>query len=159
MTTPGTAQEKCDLQVNDAPSVFGLKLGMNPKQVQIVFGKNLKLKIKKEGTFFQNFIEKKPPPFLPETRAVYLRFFEAKLYQIEIFYEPRNERQTLAEFLGDLSAKFNLPLNFWTTEYGKATLDCTEFSIVADNILNPHVELTDEIIYARFEAAQKKKNK
>jgi len=159
LTTPFAAQEKCDLQIKDAPSIFGLNLGMNPKQVQSVLGKNLKLKIKKEGTFFQNFIEKKPPSFLPQTRAVYLRFFEAKLYQIEVFYEPLNERRTLEEFIGGLSAKFNLPPNFWTIKYEKAALNCVKFSIVADNILNPRVELTDEILRARFEAAQKDKNK
>jgi len=159
LITPSAAQEKCGLQVKEAPSVFGLKLGMNPKQAQSVFGKNLKLKIKKEGTFFQNFIEKKPPFFLSGTRAIYLRFFEVRLYQIEVFYEPQSERKTLEEFVGDLSAKFNLPSNFWITEYGKAALDCGEFSIVADNVLNPRVELTDKIIHARFEAAQKDKNK
>ncbi len=151
-----TAQETCRLELTDAPTLFGLQLEMSPTQVKSIFGKDLKLKIKREGSFFQNFIEKKPPHFLSGVRALYLRFFDAKLYQIEIFYEPENKRRTLEEFLSQLSAELNLPPNLWNTKYGTSELHCADFSLVADNVLNPRVELTDETIRARFEAAQKK---
>ncbi|MGI8641014.1 MAG: hypothetical protein ACR2MG_13855 [Pyrinomonadaceae bacterium] len=151
--------EKCTPALSNAPTLLNLRLGMSPKEARNVFGGKLKIKVKKEGSFFQNYIEKKPPPFLPNIRALYLRFFEAKLYQIEIFYELQNQKTTLEEFTDQLSAQLNLPPNLWTTEYGKAKLDCTVFSLVADNVLNPRVELTDEIIRARFEAAQANKNK
>ncbi|MBA3633826.1 MAG: hypothetical protein H0W58_13630 [Acidobacteria bacterium] len=154
------AQEKaCRLESADAPTLFGLRLEMTPTQVKSIFGKDLKLKIKREGSFFQNFIEKEPPRFLPGVRALYLRFFDTKLYQIEIFYEPENKRRTLEEFLSQLSAELNLPPNLWVTKYGISELKCADFSLVADNVLNPRVELTDESIRARFEAAQKNKNK
>lgn len=156
---PCAAQEKCSLTLKDAPQFFGLSLEMSPKQVQSVFGKKLKLKIKKEGSFFQNFIDKPPPDFLPGVRAVYLRFFERRLYQIEIFYQSEASEQNLDKFVADLSAKSNLPRNLWTTEYGKARLDCGDFSIAADNVLNLRAELSDEITRARFEAKQKSKDK
>lgn len=147
--------QNCNLPITDAPNLLGLRLGMSPKEAKNVFGGKLKIKVKKEGTFFQNYIDKKPPSFLPNVRAVYLRFFEAKLYQIEVFYNPQTERKTLAEFVERLDKKLNIP-NLWTSEYGIATLNCNDFSIIADNVLNPRVQLTDEVIRTRFEAAQNK---
>lgn len=153
---PCAAQEKCDLKLKDAPRFFGLSLAMSPKQAQSVLGRKLKLKIKKEGTFFQNFIDKPPPDFLPEVRAIYLRFFDRRLYQIEVFYEAAEGERNLGEFVGSLPNKSNLPMNLWVTDNEKAKLVCAEFSIVADNVLNPRVELTDEITRSRFQAAQNK---
>ncbi len=154
-----SAQETCDLPISAAPTFFGLRLEMTPAQVKSVFGKSLKLKIKREGTFFQNFIDKPPPAFLPDVRALYLRFFERKLYQIEIFYEDRNEQQTAAQFVDVLSKDFNLPQQLWANKYEKYKLNCNGFSLVADKVLNPHVELTDEATRARFEEDQKSKKR
>ncbi|MDQ6786357.1 MAG: hypothetical protein M3033_06005 [Acidobacteriota bacterium] len=153
------AQETCSLGLTDSPAFFNLKLGMTPAQVKSVFGKTLKLKVKREGTFFQNFITKPPPIFLPNVRALYLRFFDGKLYQIEVFYEAKNEKQTLEEFVNVLSANLNLPQRFWENENGKFKLNCNGFSLVADNVLNPRTELTDEAARLRFEESQKPKNK
>jgi hypothetical protein len=90
---------------------------MTPAEVKNVFGKSLKLKIKKEGSFFENFITKAPPAFLPGVRALYLRFFDYKLYQIEIFYQTENktaghDEKKLAEFVDVLSTGKNLPKDF-----------------------------------------------
>ncbi len=164
LAVPGAAQEKCGLTVNDAPDFFGLKLGMTPARVKSVLGKSLKLKIKKEGTFFQNFITKPPPLFLPNVRALYLRFFDYKLYQIEIFYQSVNkgaerDAQSLLRFVDVLSANKNLPAGFWEDFNGRFRLNCAEFSLVADDVLNPRIELTDEAARARFEAEQERKNK
>lgn len=108
---------------------------------------------------FQNFIDKPPPAFLPNVRALYLRFFDRKLYQIEIFYEDRNEQQTAAQFVDVLSKDFNLPQQLWANKYEKYKLNCNGFSLVADKVLNPHVELTDEATRARFEEDQKSKKR
>ena len=153
------AQEICDLTLAGAPDFFNLKLGMSPAQVKNLFGKTLKVKVKKEGTFFQNFIDKPPPSFLPGVRALYLRFFDSRLYQIEVFYEAKSKKQTLAEFVDALSADKNLPVKLWETEYGKSKLNCAGFSLVADNLLNPRVEMTDDAARARFEESQSRKNK
>lgn len=148
-----SAQEKCELSVNAAPQLFNLKLGMSGAEAKRAVGNRLNIKNTKTGTFFQNFIKNSPPPNLNGIRAVYLRFFESKLYQIEIFYA--NENAVLENVVRDFSAKENLPFNFWKTEYGIANLNCGEFSVIIDNFLNPRIQLTDEIIFAEFEKTQK----
>jgi hypothetical protein len=44
----------------------------------------------------------------------------------------------------------------WTNENEKFRLDCAEFSLVADNVLNPRIELTDSTVKARFDDEQKR---
>lgn len=159
------APKPCALSLNEAPSFFGLKLQMSPAEVKSASGKKLKVKVKREGTFFQNFIDKKPPVFLPNVRALYLRFFERKLYQIEIFYDEtiRETAQIHSPdaFVNRLTANFNLPpAAAWTAKDERFyELTCDGFSLAADNVLNPRVQLTDEAARARFEAAQKEKKK
>lgn len=143
-----------------APRLFNLSLGMSAEQTQSVLGKDLKIKIKKNGqsTFFQNFIEKPPPSSLSGVRALYLRFFDRRLYQIEIFYEQRSDAGTLADFAGYLSVVINLPVSTWQIYRGKAVIKCGEFSLVADKILNPRVEITDETVRSKVEELRKQKN-
>jgi hypothetical protein len=153
---PCAAQENCDLSDT---SLLGLKLGMSPEQARNVFGKDLKVKVKNKGqrTFFQNFINKPAPNSLNGVRAIYLRFFDGGLYQIEIFYENRSDWQTLENFIGNFPAKTNLPA--WKIENGKAKINCAEFSIVADRVLNPRIELTNETIRAQIDASREKDTK
>jgi hypothetical protein len=158
---PSTAQETCNLQVNAATAPFGLKLEMSPEQVQSIFGKDLKIKIKKKGwrVFVQNFVKEPAPSALSGVRALYLRFFDRKLYQIEIFYENQNKWQTVEDFTADLSAKLNLPANFWQDVKGKRELDCTELSFVADKILNPRIEITDKATNLKVEELRRQESK
>jgi len=151
------AQENCDL--SNVPTLLGLRLGMLPEQARSVFGKDLKVKVKKKGqrTFFQNFIKKPAPNSLSGVRAIYLRFFDGRLYQIEIFYENRSQWQTLENFTDAFSAKTNLTA--WKIENGKAKIICGEFSIVADRVLNPRIELTNETIRAQVEEIRDRENK
>lgn len=150
------AQENCDLSNT---SLLNLRLGMSPEQARSVFGKDLKVKVKKKGqrTFFQNFIDKPAPSSLNGVRAIYLRFFDGRLYQVEIFYENRNDWQTLENFVGNFFAKTNL--SAWKIENGKAQIICNEFSIVTDRVLNPRIELTNETIRAQVEAIREREEK
>jgi hypothetical protein len=154
---PNIAQENCGL--SNAPTLLNLRLGISPEQARSAFGRDLKVKVKKKGqrTFFQNFIEKPAPNSLNGVRAIYLRFFDAKLYQIEIFYENRSDWQTLENFTNDFPAGTDLP--GWKIEKGRAEIKCAEFSVVADRILNLRIELTDETIRAQVEAIREKENK
>lgn len=154
------AQEVCALDSKTAPVLLNLKLQMSPEQVQNVLGRDLKIKIKGGGerTFFQNFIEKKAPPGLPGVRALYLRFFDRKLYQIELFYENRSDWQTLENFTAYVSANLNLPASSWQTAKGRSEIKCAAVSLVADNVLNPRIEVTDETIRAQIESIRRKKN-
>jgi hypothetical protein len=87
---PSAAQEgNCSLAT--APSLLGLRLQMSPEEVQSVFGKDLKVKVRKnnEKSIFQNYIDEPAPRSLAGVRALYLRFIDRRLYQIEVFYEER----------------------------------------------------------------------
>jgi hypothetical protein len=154
--------EVCDLKSNEAPALFNLRLGMSPEDVQTVFGRDLKIKIKKNGNkvFFQNFINEPAPPVLNGVRALYLRFFDRRLYAIEIFLEDKLEIKTVEDFTRYLSATLNFP-NSWRDEHGKQTINCADFSVIADKILNPRIQLIDDATNAKAEEfllEQTKKN-
>lgn len=157
-TAFGAAQETCDLSSKTAPLLFNLQTGMSPEQAQSVFGKALKIKIKKNGerTFFQNYIKQPAPDVLRGVRALYLRFFDRRLYQIEIFYEPRIDLKTLEEVVNALSAQLDLPAVEWQIENNRAEIKCGANSLVADDVLNPRIESTDETIRAAVEQARQK---
>jgi len=154
--------EVCDLKSNEAPALFNLRLGMSSEDVQTVFGRDLKIKIKKNGNkvFFQNFINEPAPPVLSGVRALYLRFFDRRLYAIEIFLEDKPEIKTVEDFARYLSATLNFPSS-WRDERGKQTINCADFSVIADKILNPRVQLIDDATNAKAEQfllEQTKKN-
>jgi hypothetical protein len=157
----GTAQTTCDLSAKTAPLLLNLLIGSSPEQTQNVFGKALKIKIKKKGerTFFQNYIKKPAPESLRGVRALYLRFFDLKLYQIEIFYEPRAGLESLETVKNALSAQLNLPAENWQIKNNRAEIRCGEISLVTDYILNPRIELTDETVRAAIVEAREKDKK
>ncbi len=135
---------------------------MSPEQARNVFGKDLKIKIKKKGerTFFQNFIKKPAPNSLRGVRALYLRFFDRRLYQIEIFYESRPNLRTLEDITTALSSQLNFPILDWKIKNNRAAINCSsEISLVADNILNPRVELTNETVRAKVKESREKDKK
>jgi len=154
----GAAQNTCAAKLENAPTLLNLKLGMSPAEAQGGVGKSLKIKNKRSGeyTFFQNFIESRAPNSLTDTRAVYLRFYDGALYQIEIFYEEKGETLTLEDFIKRQSAKLNLPVEAWKIKFGIAEINCGDFSLTADKFLNPRLELTDNITLANVEAKRKK---
>jgi len=155
------AQETCELSSKTAPLFLNLQIGMSPDQTRNVFGKDLKIKIKKNGerTFFQNFIKKSAPVSLRGVRALYLRFFDRRLYQIEIFYEPRQDLRTLENITNALSSQLNFSASNWQIENNRAAINCGSISLVADNILNPRIELTEETVRARIERLREKAEK
>ena len=154
----GTAQTTCDLASKTAPLLLALPIGASPERTQAIFGKDLKIKIKKRGerTFFQNYIKKPAPDSLRGVRALYLRFFDHRLYQIEIFYEPRVDLPTLAKIVETLSPQLDLPAADWQVKDNRARIKCGEISLVTDYILNPRIELTDETVRAAVEQSRKK---
>ncbi|HVE57094.1 MAG TPA: hypothetical protein VNB22_09715 [Pyrinomonadaceae bacterium] len=142
-----------------AMRLHGVSLGMSSAEVQGVFGKDLKIKVKSSGdrSFFQNYIGKKAPAKLAGIRALYLRFLDDRLYQIEIFYEERADVPTLEAFIGNLSAQMKFPPNIsWQFVKNKALIDCGAFTLVADKTLNPRVELTDSAKLSETNARRKK---
>lgn len=152
------AQADCNLQGKSAALFFNLQVGFSPAEAQNLVGKSLKIKIKKRGerTVFQNFIKKSAPENLRGVRALYLRFFDLKLYQIEIFYEPRLDLKSLEDIKIELSRQLDLDVSEWRTKNNRIRIECGGVSISADNVLNPRIELTDETIRAQVEESRKK---
>lgn len=144
------AQENCAWTKQKANVALNLQLGMTTEEVRAAFGKELKIKLKSKGDyrFFQNYINKSPPPKLHGVRALYLRFFERELYQIEIFYEAEYSA-TLENFAETLAGQFNFSASEWIYENRKALIRCDENTLAADYVLNPRVELTNETILAK----------
>jgi hypothetical protein len=155
---PRAAQNTCGAEMPQAPVLLNLKLGMSPAGARSVFGKDLKIKNKRSGeyTFFQNFIERRAPNSLAGVRALYLRFFDGSLYQIEIFYENSTPPATLENFINQQSTKLNVPVEAWKIKYGIAEINCGDFSLAADRFLNPRLQLTDRINLEKVEAKRKK---
>lgn len=123
---------------------------------------NIKVKPSKtgEGTVFESFAEQKAPEKLSDINAFWLRLANNKVYQIEVFYRADHER--VEDLIDRLSKQFKLPRDAWKTKNGYAWLDCGEFLLTADTLLNSHVELTDSRAKAEFDkklAEQKSKKK
>jgi hypothetical protein len=150
MVSASRAQENCAWTNQTADIILNLRLGMTTEEAQAALGKDLKIKLNPKGDyrFFQNYIDKNPPPKLRGVRALYLRFFERKLYQIEIFYNEEFS-PTLENFAARLAAQLDFPASEWIYENKKAEIRCGENSLAADYVLNPRVELTDETILAK----------
>jgi hypothetical protein len=155
------AQEPCQKDLAEAPAVFGLKLGMTFEQMRGVLGPAIKLKPKKsgEGSYFENFIDRPSPGSLAGVRAMYLRVFNNKIYEIEIFYENNGKPVRLEDFITRLSPELALPTPLWKVTSGSGTIDCKAFTIKADVPLNPRLQITDVTAAEDFEKAQTGKKK
>jgi hypothetical protein len=106
---------------------------------------------------FSKLYRKSRARFARGVRALYLRFLDGRLYQIEIFYEERADVPTLESFVANLSVQMNFPADVsWKFEKSRARLDCGTFTLVADKPLNPRVELTDPAKLAEAAAKRKK---
>ena len=159
------ARENC-AWINAAPRVaLNLRLGMTYDATRMVFNKanaalggNPKVKTKTNGDyrFFQNYINKRPPAHLRGARAMYLRFFDGRLYQMEVFYE-KEFAPTLENFTEIVAREYNFPASLWTFEKIEAVIRCGENKLAADYILNPRIELTDEIVLKKVNELNDKK--
>lgn len=152
------AQENCNLQ--SSPGLLDLNLKMTTEQARNANNRRLKVKNKDDGeyTFFENYIDSSAKGNLRGLKAVYLRFFDDRLFQIELFYKDDYKWRNLSEFLNDYSARNNFPAKFWTIEYGYAKADCENFLLEADFILNPHIQLTDKEIFRKVKAKREAEN-
>lgn len=152
------AQENCQNITHTSEVLLNLQLGMSADEINKRF-RDLKIKVKndKDHRFFQNYIDKKAPPGLNGVRAIYLRFFAKKLYQIEIFWQENKYPAEIKEFAEIISTQMNLPASDWNFAHRQATLKCGETTLKADFQLNPRIELTDEVILEKVTELQKTK--
>jgi hypothetical protein len=151
-------EQPCRKALNEAPAIYGLKLGMSFEEVRPVFGE-AKVKPKKtgEGSYFLDFNELPPPERLKGVRVAYLRFFDSKLYQIEIFYDDKDQATKLEDFTNQLSTDLNLPSTSWKIKNGLAEINCGDFVLTADTVLNRHIELTDDAALTEFKKKKQQK--
>lgn len=152
------AQENCTQFTNTSAILLNLQLGMTSQEVSSKLGKNLGINTKKDKDyrFFQNYINKKTPQNLSGVRTIYLRFFEKKLYQIEIFYDENKYPTDIKNFSEIVSAQLNLPVADWKIAHRQAVFNCGETSLEIDYQLNPRVELTNETIVKQVAEINKK---
>jgi hypothetical protein len=151
-----SARQKCELTLNEAPVLQNLRLGMSSDEASNVLGIKVKIKSVGQRTFFKNYLKQNAKGRLIGTRAMFLRFYEGKLYQIEFFYDQAYRWQTLESLLEDYSMQNNFPKEFWQTKYGYANANCNGFSLNADYILNPHIQLTNDGIAELVEEEREK---
>lgn len=152
------AQENCTPIAKTSDVLLNLQIGMTVEEVSSKLGSNLGIKTKKKGDyrFFQNYINKKPPQNLTGVRAFYLRFFEKKLYQAEIFYEENKYPSEIKNFAEIISTQLNLPVTDWKFANKQGVFRCGETSITADYQLNPRIELTNDTIKKQIDEINKK---
>ena len=139
-------QTPCNLAVEESPKLQNTKLGMTKNEVSKAINLKVKVKNKGERTFFKNYIKKKAKGSLEGVRAIYLRFFNGKLYQMEFFYGQNYRWKNLKDFINSYSSENNFPYAFWKIKNGYANVDCKGFSIEANYQLNPFIQLTDNMV-------------
>jgi hypothetical protein len=152
------AQDNCTLLTQTSTALLNLRVGIPVEEVRNKLGTNLGIKTNKKGDyrFFQNYIDKKPPVGLSGVRAFYLRFFEKKLYQAEIFYDENKYPADIKNFAEIISAELGLPLAEWKFAHRQAVFSCGDVSLEIDYQLNPRIELTDEKAQKQVDETNKK---
>jgi hypothetical protein len=153
---PILAQLQCAMTVAEAPSISAFKLGMSFSDVQQTLAPAIKVKPSKtgDGTVFESFAEQPAPQDLSGINAFWLRLANNKVYQVEVAYSDASGPERIEDLTARLSAQFRLPVNAWKIKNNLARLDCGEFVLTADTILNPHIELTDTASKAEFDKKQ-----
>ncbi len=156
---PVLAQQPCGLTVDQSPRLLNLKLGMSVSEVNSVIGRDLKVKVKPAGerTFFKNYIKKPAKGTLTGIRAIYLSFYDGGLYQIELFYQDEYRWPDLGSLLRDYSSSQSFSENYWKVKNGYAKAQCDGFSLDADRVLTPHIQLTEDAVMKRVETERDKK--
>ena len=157
----GIAQPPCGRSIAESPSLAGFRLGMSIDETQAALGSKYKIPKKKtgEGSYFEDFAKAPAVGDLSGVHALFLRFFNFKLYQIEIFYEDPAKPKKLEEFTQSLSSNLDLPPDAWHFKNQRAEINCGDFAVTADTLLNPHVELTDDAAYKQFQEKQQEDKK
>ena len=156
----GDSSAQCDLVIEDSPKMVGLRLGMTAAEVNAALGGAAKVKVKTDGqySYFKSYLKKgKSKGVLTGARAFYVRFYNKRLYQVEIFYHRDYRWNSLESLISDYSSESGFPFEYWKTKHGYATAKCDSFTVKADYILNPHLEISNEAVVDAIEKEKKKK--
>lgn len=150
------AQDECVFDTN--PGMSGVFLDSPVSEVNTALKGDLKVKVKQNGerTFFKNWLKRPAKGRLQGVRALYLRFLDGILYQIEIFYNDGVGGNDLESFLGYVSKENGFPRDKWKVTNGYAKFSCDGFSFEADRVLNPHVQISIEAVVDEVKALRTK---
>lgn len=152
----GNAMSQCLVETDASPRLVNIKLGMTASEANTALGGAAKAKIKDDGkhSFFKNYLKiGKAKGRLAGARAFYMRFYERRVYQTEIFYHSGYRWNDLESFVRDYSNENGFAFENFVFKNGYAKAECVGFSIQADYILNPHIEITDETVVEKMETA------
>ncbi|REJ77569.1 MAG: hypothetical protein DWQ47_14440 [Acidobacteria bacterium] len=155
LLSSANAQSEC--AVSEPPSFLNLRLGMTVSEVNSMTRPELKVKAKSDGEriFFKNWINKPAKGNMTGVRAVYLRFFEGRLYDIELFYEEGFRWPDLESLLSEVNRSSILTRENWNVKNGYAEADCEGFAVKADQVLGTHIQLTDMGLFAQVEKSRR----
>lgn len=128
--------EKCTLNLDQAPAIRGLHLGMTFDQVSKLFPEVLTehpsfIIPDKDGlmtTYFTSPYSEKNRQVLKGVNMVFLYFLNKVLYQFSIQYDSANEWKDVDQFTRQISEKLHLP-KAWLTARPISFMNCNGFQI------------------------------
>jgi hypothetical protein len=120
---------QCTLTVQQAPALFGMRLGMTHEQIKAA-APNLGLgrKIRKE-----NGISTSLSTPNNEAEGVVNKYLDDKLIEIDILFGTKFQASGMWDFVLAFSKKFNLPTEAWKKKptENRYALNCNGFTIEA----------------------------
>jgi hypothetical protein len=131
---------KCNLTLEQAPELRGLKLGMSPEQFDDIYPG---MKTNSIGVIASNVVgleerhisqESEPGTSasrLQDVNNIDVRFIDGRLYWIHIYYDRSVTWNTVDEFALKVSESLNLP-PAWTRQLSSRELICGSFSLLAN---------------------------
>lgn len=164
---------KCELPLESAPEVRGLRLGMNPVEISKIIKTSLDLSPLKTDILINADPSQNPRlrrvsvdvgvkqysmpivifPGFEGVNSVEMDFYKDKMFRIRIVYNDNFIKwRDDQEFRDNLSEKFNLPQKAWRGE----TINCQSFVLNAGfsrfDGKGPFIELSDVAISGQVEA-------
>lgn len=138
----GTVYAECKLQLPDSPSLANIRLGMTVDQANAALGGKPKLKSKGERrTNYFRFKQGKAKGPISGAKAFWVRFYQGRVYSVEIFYH--SGYGDLEGLIETYASRNGFDVSLFETKHGYSRAKCDGFSVKADLILNPHLELID----------------
>lgn len=119
---------------------------MSPSEVNAALNGAARINVKNDGhyTYFKNYLKKRRAKgVLSSARAFYVRFFDRRVYQVELFYQPGYKSANIEPFVREYSISTNFAVENFKIKNGYAKAKCLGFIVEADTILTPHIQLTD----------------
>lgn len=123
----------CDLTLDKAPEIRGIKLGDELLAAEALLGEDL-LSLSADNLGVARAWAKSPMMSrrreLEGIRSLHLEALDGKIYKIEVEYEV--DWKSLNEYVDNFSPKLGVPRDAWTGEYVRrdATMRCKDFDIV-----------------------------